>query len=194
MITYGDNFFVKYDVGSIRNHDLGSGIVIEISAECNTDIRGNSDQIAIIECVPESHNFFKKGDKILTHYLSSSPSNALDINGEIFHRITLKEIFARINDDDTFELAEDNYFCEEIPKKMQLDSGLIISFDPNKKESLKLRITHTPSSIHKTWADQKINIGDIIAPQDDYNYRFTYNKKEYIKIEHKFILGVFVNA
>lgn len=194
MKTYGEKFFVKYDLGSVRNHDLGSGIIIEIAAECNTDIRGNSDQIATIECVPEGHNFFKKGDKVLTHYLSSSPSNAIDVNGDTLHRISLREIFARINEDDTFELAEDTYFCEDIIKDVKSESGIYTSFDSEVKESLKLKVTHIPSSINKDCMDDKIKVGDLIMPQDDFNYIFTYNRKKHIKIEHKFIAAVFVNA
>ena len=30
-------------------------------------------------------------------------------------------------------------------------------------------------------------------PFDNYNYRFTYNKKEYVKVEHKFISGVYLD-
>jgi hypothetical protein len=70
MKTYGDQFIIKYDIGSIRKVEVG-GTIIEIAAECNMDIRGNSDQIGVIESAPEGHEFFKKGDTVLTHYLAS---------------------------------------------------------------------------------------------------------------------------
>ena len=65
MKTHGDKFIIKYEKGSVRNYDLGSGIVIEIAAECNMDIRGNSDQVGIVISAPEGHTFFKNGDKVL---------------------------------------------------------------------------------------------------------------------------------
>ena len=52
MKTYGDQFIIKYDIGSIRKVEVG-GTIIEIAAECNMDIRGNSDQIGVIESAPE---------------------------------------------------------------------------------------------------------------------------------------------
>jgi len=193
MKTHGDKFIIKYEKGSVRNYDLGSGITIEIAAECNMDIRGNSDQVGIIVSAPESQTFFNNGDKVLTHYLSSADGNAFQYGGEEYHRVTLNQMFAKINDKDEFELAEDIYFCEDIIVESKTKSGIITTFDGEKKEKSKLVVTHTPSSLNKNWADGKINIGDVIMPQDDYNYKFTYNKKEYVKIDHKFIAGVYLD-
>lgn len=193
MKTHGEKFIVKYEKGSIRNHDLGNGIVIEIAAECNTDIRGNSDQVGVIVSAPEGHKFFKNGDKVLTHYLSSSDGNAFNHDGVEYHRVTLNQIFAKINDNDEFELAEDIYFCNEVKTEAKTDSGILTTFDGEKSEPLKLKITHTPSSLNKIWADNKINVGDIVMPQDTYNYKFIYNKVEYIKIDHKFISAVYID-
>ena len=193
MKTHGDKFIVKYEKGSVRNYDLGSGVVIEIAAECNMDIRGNSDQVGIIVSAPETQTFFKNGDKVLTHYLSSADGNAFQYGGEEYHRVTLNQMFAKIDDNDEFELAEDIYFCEDLIVEAKTESGIYTTFDGEKKEKAKLVVTHTPSSLNKIWADAKINVGDVLMPQDDYNYKFTYNKKEYVKIDHKFIAGVYLN-
>lgn len=193
MKTHGDKFIVKYEKGSVRNYDLGSGIVIEIAAECNMDIRGNSDQVGVVVSAPEGHTFFKNGDKVLTHYLASADGNAFTHNGEEYHRVTLSQMFAKINENDEFELAEDIYLCEDLIVEAKTESGIYTTFDGEKKEKAKLVVTHTPSSLNKIWTDAKINIGDVLMPQDDYNYKFTYNKKEYVKIEHKFIAGVYLN-
>lgn len=193
MKTFGDKFIIKYDKGSIRNHDLGSGIIIEIAAELNLDVRGNSDQVGIIHCAPEGHNFFKNGDKVLTHYLSSSDSNSLDINGEKLYKVTEKEIFAKIDSDDNLLPAMDVYFCDPIIVSSKTDSGIYLTTDPDRKEPLRLRVTHVPGEVDKVWADEKLRIGDVIMSQDDYQYMFNYNKKTYVKIEHKFIAGVFEN-
>lgn len=193
MKTHGDRFIIKYEKGSIRNYNLGSGIIIEIAAECNTDIRGNSDQVGIVVSAPEGHTFFKNGDKVLTHYLASSDGNAFHHEGGELHRVTLSQMFAKIDENDELTPAEDIYFCEDVIVEAKTESGIVTTFDGQKNEPLKLRITHTPSSINKNWADDKINVGDVVMPQDNYNYRFTYNKKEYVKIEHKFISGVYLD-
>jgi hypothetical protein len=193
MKTHGENFIIQYDKGSIRNYDLGSGIVIEISAECNVDIRGNSDQVGIIVSAPSNEKFFKDGDKVLTHYLASADSNCFHYGGKDYYRVTKAQMFAKIHEDETLEPAEDIYFCDDVVVDSTTESGILTTIDGKKNELLKLSVTHIPSSISKVWADDKINIGDVIMPFDNYNYRFTYNKKEYVKVEHKFISGVYLN-
>lgn len=193
MKTFGDNFFIKYNKGDIKNYELAPGIVIQIEAECSTDVRGYHEQIGIIACAPEGHTFFKEGDKVLTHYLASDKGNEIEINKQIYHRVTLPQIFLRINDDDTFTLAEDIYLCEYSTVSSITESGILTTFTGDKKEDLKLIVTHLPSSLHKRWADDPINVGDVLMPQDNYNYTFTYKKKEYVKIEHKFIMGTYAN-
>lgn len=193
MKTFGENFFIKYNKGDIKKYELAPGIVIQIEAECSTDVRGYHEQIGIIACAPEGHTFFKEGDKVLTHYLSSDKGNEIEVNKEIYHKVTLPQIFLRINDDDTFTLAEDIYLCELSKVSSITESGILTTFTGEKNEDLKLIVTHLPSSLHKRWADEPINIGDVIMPQDNFNYTFTYKKKEYIKIEHKFIMGSYAN-
>lgn len=192
MKTYGDKFIVKYNKGSIRNYDLG-GIVIEISAECDTDIRGNSEQFGTVVCVPVGHEFLKPGDSIITHYLSSNDGNAFDNDGETLYRVTEREIFAKIHQDDTLEPLKDIYFCEQVKTEAITSSGIYLTTDVDIKEPMKLKVTHVPSSLDDKWIDDKINVGDLIMSQDDFQYTFNYNKKTYIKIEQKFISGVFVN-
>lgn len=193
MKTFGENFFIKYNKGDIKNYELAPGVVIQIEAECSTDVRGYHEQIGIIACAPEGHTFFKEGDKVLTHYLSSDKGNEIEINKQIYHRVTLPQIFLKINDDDTFTLAEDIYLCELSKVSAVTESGILTTFTGEKNEDLKLIVTHLPSSLNKRWADEPINIGDVIMPQDNFNYTFTYKKKEYIKIEHKFIMGTYAN-
>jgi co-chaperonin GroES (HSP10) len=193
MKTFGENFFIKYNKGDIKKYELAPGIVIQIEAECNTDVRGYHEQIGIIACAPEGHDFFKEGDRVLTHYLSSDKGNEIEINKEIYHRVTLPQIFLRINEDDSFTLAEDIYLCEYSNVSSVTESGILTTFNGEKKEDLKLIVTNLPSSVNKRWADDPINVGDVLMPQDNYNYTFTYKKKEYVKIEHKFIMGVYGN-
>jgi hypothetical protein len=193
MKTFGENFFIKYNKGDIKNYELAPGVVIQIEAECNTDVRGYHEQIGIIKCAPEGHDFFKEGDRVLTHYLASDKGNEIEINKEIYHRVTLPQIFLKINEDDSFTLAEDIYLCEYSNVSAVTESGILTTFTGEKKEDLKLIVTNLPSSINKRWADDPINVGDVLMPQDNYNYTFTYKKKEYVKIEHKFIMGVYGN-
>lgn len=193
MRTYGDKFIVKYNRGDIKNYDLGSGIVIEIAAECNTDVRGYHEQVGIVVSAPEGHDFFKNGDKVLTHYLASSDGNAFIHNGETFHKVTLPQIFAKVNEDDSLSPAEDVYFCREVSTVSKTQSGIFLTTSGDERVKMKLKVTHTPELVNQRWADDKINIGDIIMSQDDYNYTFTYNKESYVKIEQKFIAGVYVN-
>ena len=193
MKTFGENFFIKYNKGDIKNYELAPGVVIQIEAECNTDVRGYHEQIGIIKCSPEGHDFFKEGDRVLTHYLASDKGNEIEINKEIYHRVTLPQIFLRINEDDSFTLAEDIYLCEYSNVSSVTESGILTTFNGEKKEDLKLIVTNLPSSVNKRWADDPINVGDVLMPQDNYNYTFTYKKKEYVKIEHKFIMGVYGN-
>jgi co-chaperonin GroES (HSP10) len=193
MKTFGENFFIKYNKGDIKNYELAPGVVIQIEAECNTDVRGYHEQIGIIKCAPEGHDFFKEGDRVLTHYLASDKGNEIEINKEIYHRVTLPQIFLRINEDDSFTLAEDIYLCEYSNVSSVTESGILTTFTGERKEDLKLIVTNLPSSVNKRWADDPINVGDVVMPQDNYNYTFTYKKKEYVKIEHKFIMGTYAN-
>jgi len=193
MKTFGENFFIKYNKGDIKKYELAPGVVIQIEAECNTDVRGYHEQIGIVACAPEGHTFFKEGDKVLTHYLASHEGNIIEINKEIFHKVTTPQIFLKINEDDTFTLAEDIYLCEFSNVSSVTESGILTTFNGEKKEDLKLIVTHLPSSVNKNWADDPINVGDVLMPQDNYNYTFTYKKKEYVKIEHKFIMGVYAS-
>lgn len=193
MKTYGDKFIVTYNLGSVRDYELAPGLTIEIAAEHNMDVRGNSEQMATIVCSPEGHEFLKSGDKVITHYLSSSPGNAFELDGETFYRVNIREIFAKINDDNTLTPLQDIYLCEDYVISSKTESGIYTTVDEDRREPMKLVVLNTPVSINKNWADDKINVGDIIMSQDDCQYRFKYNKKEYVKIEHKFIVGVFVN-
>jgi co-chaperonin GroES (HSP10) len=185
MKTYGDQFIIKYNKGSVRNVDLGP-VVIEIAAECNVDIRGNSEYIGIIECVPNGHNFFKPGDKVCTHYLCSQDDKAFDFEGVIYHRVPLNLIFFRINEDDSFDLNDKIYLCDLIvidaPKT---ESGIYLTPFDVKKEPLRLKVLHTPVK------DRGIKVGDQIISQDDYQYTLKYNSREYVQINYEHILATY---
>lgn len=183
MKTYGDQFIIKYDIGSIRKVEVG-GVVIEIAAECNMDIRGNSDQIGVIECVPEGHDFFKKGDTVLTHYLASGSDRSFEYEGLVYHRVPLNMIFLRINEDNSFELNDKVYVCDEIvveaPKS---PSGILLTPYDDKREPMRLRVLNVPKF------NRGILVGDKIISQDDYQYTFNYDKKRYIQINYDHILA-----
>lgn len=183
MKTHNDLFIIKYDIGSIRKVELGD-VVIEIAAECNTDIRGNSDQIGVIEAAPEGHDFFKKGDTVLTHYLASGSDKSFEYEGITYHRVPLNMIFLRINEDKSFDLNDKVYICEEIvveaPKS---PSGILLTPFDNKVEPMRLRALHVPKF------NRGIAVGDKLISQDNYQYSFTYDKKKYIQINYDFIIA-----
>jgi hypothetical protein len=185
MKTYGDQFIIKYDIGSIRKVEVG-GTIIEIAAECNMDIRGNSDQIGVIESAPEGHEFFKKGDTVLTHYLASGSDRSFEYEGITYHRVPLNMIFLRINEDKSFDLNEKIYICEEIvveaPKS---PSGILLTPFDNKREPMRLRALHVPKF------SRGIVVGDKLISQDDYQYTFNYDKKKYIQINYDHILATY---
>lgn len=185
MKTNGDMFIIKYDIGSIRKVDIG-GVEIEIAAECNTDVRGNQDQIGVIHAVPNGHNFFKKGDTVVTHYLSSHESNSFEHEGVIYHRVPLRSIFFKINEDGTFEMKDNVYLCDEIvieaPKS---PSGIFLTPYEDKREPLRLKVLKAPKT------SREIKEGDKIISQDDYQYTLTYNKRKYVKIDYEHILATY---
>jgi hypothetical protein len=185
MRTHGDMFIIKYDIGSIRKVDVG-GVEIEIAAECNMDVRGNQDQIGIIHAAPEGHTFFKKGDKVFTHYLASHESNSFEYEGEVYHRVPLRSIFFRVNEDETFDMKDKVYLCDEIvveaPKS---PSGILLTPFDDKRQELRLKVLNAPKS------SRDIFEGDKIISKDDYQYTLTYNKRKYVKIDYEFILATY---
>lgn len=183
MKTYGNQFIIKYNKGSVRNVDLG-GVVIEIAAECNTDVRGNSEYIGIIECSPEGHEYFKKGDRVCTHYLASANDKAFNLDGEDYHRVPLNSIFFRINEDESFDMNSNVYLCEQIVVEApKTESGIYLTPFSEKKEPLRLKVLHSPER------DNGIKAGDTIISQDDYQYTLKYAGKEYVKIDYDHILA-----
>jgi co-chaperonin GroES (HSP10) len=185
MKTHRDLFIIRYDIGSIRKVEVG-GVIIEIAAECNMDIRGNSDQIGVIEAAPEGHEYFKKGDTVLTHYLASGSDKSFEYEGVVYHRVPLNLIFLRINDDNTFDMNDKVYVCEEIvvdaPKS---PSGILLTPFDDKREPMRLRALHVPKF------NRGIAVGDKLISQDDYQYTFTYDKKKYIQINYDHILATY---
>lgn len=183
MKTYGDKFIIKYNKGSVRNVDLG-GVTIEIAAECNLDVRGNSEYIGVIECAPEGHNYFKKGDRVCTHYLSSANDKAFEHEGVEYHRVPLNAIFFRINEDETFDMNKNVYLAEQVVLEApKTESGIYLTPFSEKKEPLRLKILCSPEN------NNGIKEGDTVISQDDYQYTLKYNNREYVKIDYDHILA-----
>jgi co-chaperonin GroES (HSP10) len=183
MKTYGDQFIIKYNLGSVRNVEVG-GVVIEIAAECNTDVRGNSDYIGIIECAPEGHELFKAGDKVCTHYLASHKDKGFEHEGVVYHRVPLSSIFFRINEDESFDMNDKVYLCSfvvnEAPKS---PSGIILDPYGDKREPMRLKVLEVPKN------SREINVGDKVISQDDYQYTLKYNGVEYVQINYDHIIA-----
>lgn len=184
MKSIGDNIIVKYDVGHNRNVKIGD-VVIEISRECNTDLKEGNDQQCVVVAVSEGEQWLKEGDVLFTHYLSSDKGNMFEHEGEKYWRIPKRNVFFRINADDSLETNDGVYLCTQVMvEQPKTESGIFLTPYTHKEEEMKLVITHKPHNA------KGIDVGDLIMSSDNYQYKLKYNGLEMIKIDENFITGV----
>lgn len=185
MNSLGEYLIVKYEMGHMRNVSLG-GIVIEISRECNTDLKDGNPQKCVIIAVSKDEKWLKPGDVVWTHYLGSDPCNSFKDGEESYHKIVRSNVFFKINDDESLEMNDNVYLAQQIIEEAEkTSSGIYISSTGDKPKALVLDITHKPSNT------DEIQVGDRIFTQDDFQYIINYNNKKMVKIEYNFIAGIY---
>jgi hypothetical protein len=185
MNSIGDNLIVKYEVGHNRNVKIGD-VTIEISRECNIDLKEGNDQKCVIIGIPKNEIWLKQGDVVFTHYLGSDKSNMFEYKGEKYWRIPRRNVFFRINEGGDIETNEDVFLCEQIVSEApKTESGIFLTPFEEQEETMKLIVLHTPKN------NKAIKVGDKIISDDAYNYVLNYDGVKMVKIEYNYIAGFY---
>jgi hypothetical protein len=97
--------------------------------------------------------------------------------------IPFNTIFFKINGKDDFEMADDTFLAKQIIiEAPKTESGIFLSSIEDKKEPLKLIITHTPRN-------SKIKVGSTIITEDNYQYEIDVYQEKYVKITPEWIIA-----
>lgn len=185
MNSLKDYLIVKYDMDHMRNVSLG-GVIIEISRECNVDLKDGNPQKCVVIATSENEKWIKPGDVVWTHYLGSDDTNKFKDGDENYHKITRNNVFFKINDDETLEMNDNVYLAKQvIDEDNKTESGIYLTSTSDKPKALILDITHTPKN------RSEISIGDRVFTQDDFQYIINYNGEKLVKIDFAFIAGIY---
>ena len=142
---------------------------------------------------------YKKGDKLFFHYMAREADEEYEINGESYFMVYPYHVFFKIDGDEII-MADDMYLGEQVyTDAVKTDSGIYLTSDEKKKETLKIRILHVPKNrstvkLPKGFKeeDYKINVGDIVCTEDDSQYYLSYQDRDYVKLHHNEIAAKFV--
>ncbi len=146
--------------------------------ENNKDLKATSPQIAKI-IKPNKKHGLQKDDLVFVHYLQYNTS--LIIDGIKY--IPFNTIFFKINGKDDFEMADDTFLARQIViEAPKTASGIYLSSTNDKREPLKLIITHAPRN-------SKIKVGSTIVTEDNYHYEIDVYQEKYVKITPEWVIA-----
>jgi hypothetical protein len=146
--------------------------------ENNKDLKATSPQIAKI-IKPNKKYGLQKDDLVFVHYLQYNTS--LIIDGVKY--IPFNTIFFKINGKDDFEMANDTFLARQIViEAPKTASGIYLSSTNDKREPLKLIITHAPRN-------SKIKVGSTIITEDNYHYEIDVYQEKYVKITPEWVIA-----
>ena len=146
--------------------------------ENNKDLKATSPQIAKIIKSNKKYGL-QKDDLVFVHYLQYNTS--LIIDGIKY--IPFNTIFFKINGKDDFEMADDTFLARQIViEAPKTESGIFLSSVNEKREPLKLIITHSPRN-------SKIKVGSTIITEDNYHYEIDVYQEKYVKITPEWIIA-----
>lgn len=175
---------LKYDKGHMRKAKLGS-IEIEIQREVNNDLKAGHDQRAVVVGVSDYSTWLTQGDVVWTHYLGSDKGNSFEHEGVVYHRIRESQIFFKIKEDGSFEMADGVYLGKEvIVEAPKTESGIFLTPYDDQKEMLKIKVTNAPDN------QDLIKAGNTVMSSDASQYLITYEGETFIKIDEVYIVGV----
>lgn len=166
-----------------ENSDQKEGDVVY---DTNRNKKETNPQIATV-IVSNDNCPYKVGDKVFTHYLSFDSPNAIDLDGKEYTVTTYQNIFFRINEDGTYEMADRTYLGEQVYSEGEKTaSGIYTTPFAEVKETLRIKLTHVPEG-------SQYQVGDIIVSADDYQYEIDIYGKKFIKITKEWIYGKMVD-
>jgi len=146
--------------------------------ENNKDLKATCPQIAKI-IKPNKKYGLQKDNLVFVHYLQYSTS--LIIDGVKY--IPFNTIFFKINGKNDFEMADDTFLARQIViEAPKTASGIFLSSVNEKREPLKLIITHAPRN-------SKIKVGSTIVTEDNYHYEIDVYQEKYVKITPEWIIA-----
>lgn len=147
--------------------------------DINRNLKETKPQIAKV--VRENKRYgLKKGDLVFTHYLQYD--NAIEVEG--IRYVNFKAILFKINAEHDYEMADDSFLAKRlVVEAPKTESGIFLTPNEDKKEPLKLIITHVPRNTD-------IKVGDVIISEDDNQYEVKLHDEDYIYITKQWIVGV----
>jgi hypothetical protein len=111
------------------------------------------------------------------HYLQYGTSLIID---DVKY-IPFQTILFKINGKDDFEMSDNTFLAKQIViEAPKTSSGIFLSSEEIKKEPLKLIVTHVPRN-------SKINVGNTIVAEDNYQYEIDIYGEKYVKITPEWI-------
>lgn len=189
---------VRYDVKHNREVNVG-GVDIILQHEWThkvaedfteqTKVAENTNYLEskpqICEVIIANPNYpYRVGDKLFVHYMAFESAEYGDIvTNEAL--IIADYVFFTILPNGEFKMSDGIYLGKQVYTEEQVSPSGIIFDLGQKKESLKVKITHIPKP-------GRVNVGDTVLSIDPYNYEFNYHPDRYIKLTEQEIAGVLV--
>lgn len=137
----------------------------------NTNLKETNPQIAVVTTDCEELSL-KIGDVVFTHYLAIN--NAQQI--EDLSVISTKSVFFQIKGDE-FIMMEDIYLGQQVYTDLvKTESGIYLTSDEQKKETLKIKLTHVPKN------SMYFSVGDTVLTVDDNQYEIDVYGGKHIKL------------
>lgn len=147
--------------------------------DVNRDLKNTVPQIATI-IKPNKNYGLVEGDTVYTHYLQYDM--AITVDGVKY--IKFNAIFFKVNGEHDYEMADGILLAKRIVVEApRTASGIFLTADEDKKEPLRLEVTHVPR-------DTDIKVGDTIITADDNQYEINLHNEKYVKITPDWIVGV----
>lgn len=136
---------------------------------------------------------YKVGDKLCVHYMAWETSK----NGDIVTNeaiIIADYVFFKILPNGDFEMADGIYLGKQVYTEEQKTASGIIFDLGQKKENLKVKITHIPKDMPERNGEQPVHVGDTVISIDKYNYELTIYPDKYVKLTKDEIAGTLIDS
>lgn len=155
----------------------------------NFNMKDVHPQIGTV-CFDQPNLGYKKGERLFFHYMAKEAEELIEIDGDWYSLVFPYHVFFKIEGEQII-MADDMYLGEQVyTDAVKTDSGIYLTSQDKKKETLKIKILHVP----KNRKLKEVNVGDIVCTDDDHQYYLNYDGRDYIKLHHNEIAAKFVEA
>lgn len=167
----------------LHKADDGSGI--SSTYEENTNYIETKPQIATVMQTNSRYPQYKIGDVLFLHYMAHTTATyANERNKEAY--ISSEFVFFKIGEQGAIAMVDDMYLGEQVEEPEEVTaSGIILM--AGRQRSCHIKLLHLPTG-------SPFRIGNVIATCDNYQYKFTYNGKEYVMVRTREIVAILESA